>query len=45
MAAPPGEYQLRFSDPELDEYKEPPQYCLVELPPDVIDLVKQKDAK
>ncbi|KAG8746962.1 hypothetical protein FRC10_002761 [Ceratobasidium sp. 414] len=36
-----GEYQLRFSAFELDGYQEPPQYCLVELPPDIVDLVKQ----
>ncbi|KAF8756959.1 Sister chromatid cohesion protein Dcc1 [Rhizoctonia solani] len=36
-----SEFQLRFSDPLKDKYQEPPQYSLVELPPDIVELVKQ----
>ncbi|KAG8720777.1 hypothetical protein FRC08_018236 [Ceratobasidium sp. 394] len=41
MSNTTGEYQLRFSAPELDNYREPPQYCLVELSADIVDLVKK----
>ncbi|QRV79191.1 sister chromatid cohesion protein [Ceratobasidium sp. AG-Ba] len=38
-----GEYELRFSAPERDGYKEPPQFCLMELPADIVELVKKGD--
>ncbi|CAE7206119.1 unnamed protein product [Rhizoctonia solani] len=38
------EFQVRFSDPVQDNYKEPPHYCLVELPPDIVELAKQGQA-
>ncbi|CAE6401006.1 unnamed protein product [Rhizoctonia solani] len=38
------EFQVRFSDPVQDKYKEPPSYCLVELPPDIVELAKQGQA-
>ncbi|KAG8705774.1 hypothetical protein FRC09_002767 [Ceratobasidium sp. 395] len=41
MSKSVGEYQVRFSDPKLDGFQEPPQYCLVELPPDIVDIVKK----
>ncbi|CAE6438352.1 unnamed protein product [Rhizoctonia solani] len=38
------EFTVRFSDPTRDKYQEPPHYCLVELPPDIIELAKQGQA-
>ncbi|KAJ1304701.1 hypothetical protein OPQ81_005840 [Rhizoctonia solani] len=38
------EFRVRFSDPTQDKYQEPPHYCLVELPPDIVELAKQGKA-
>ncbi|QRV93859.1 sister chromatid cohesion protein [Ceratobasidium sp. AG-Ba] len=43
MSKSVGEYELRFSAPERDGYKEPPQFCLMELPADIVELVKKGD--
>lgn len=43
MSSVLGEYEVRFSAPERDGYKEPPQFCLLELPADIVELVKKGD--
>lgn len=40
-----SEFQIRFSDPTQDQYKDAPDYCLVELTPDVVELAKQGQEK
>ncbi|KEP54434.1 sister chromatid cohesion protein DCC1 [Rhizoctonia solani 123E] len=44
MEANKTEFQVRFSDPNQDKYQDPLHYCLVELPPDIVELAKQGQA-